>query len=174
MKILVLNGSARKGNTLAAINALNAGIGDKHEVEVVNIYDLKVAPCKGCGACECSKGCIDDDDTNPIVNKVVEADMVVFATPVYWWGMTAQMKLVLDKIYCRGKDVPGKKIGLLIVGGDVEQSVQYMLIKTQFDCICEYLNWDMKFYHRYYAYEIGDLEKNADAIAAITASGAAL
>ena len=53
MKILVLNGSPRKGNTLTAINAFAKGVSDNHELEVVDTYKLKVAPCTGCGACQC-------------------------------------------------------------------------------------------------------------------------
>ena len=102
MKILVLNGSPRKGNTLAAITAFTRGVSSKHELEVVDTYKLKVSPCKGCGACQCYKGCVAKDDSNMIVDKIVEADVVVFATPVYWWGITAQMKMVIDKCYCKG------------------------------------------------------------------------
>ena len=55
MKILVLNGSPRKGNSVAAINAFVGGASKKHEVEVVDAYQLKVSPCMGCGACHAIK-----------------------------------------------------------------------------------------------------------------------
>ena len=87
MKIVIINGSARKGNTLTAINAFIKGAAEKNEIEVIAPDKLHISPCKGCGACQCHKGCVDQDDTNPTINKLVEADMILFATPVYWWGM---------------------------------------------------------------------------------------
>lgn len=53
MKIVVINGSARKGNTQTAIAAFAKGASDRHEVEVIAADKLQIAPCKGCGACEC-------------------------------------------------------------------------------------------------------------------------
>ncbi len=163
MKIVILNGSPRKGNTYTAISTLVAGIdaaGKDHEVEVVDTYKLDVAPCKGCNACGCYKGCVDQDDTNMIVDKLVAADMIVFATPVYWWGMTAQLKLVIDKCYCKGAYIKDKAIGLLIVGGAATSDGQYDLIKTQFNCIEQYLGWDMKFFGKYSASKTSDLAGN--------------
>lgn len=56
MKIIIINGSARKGNTLTAINALIKGASEKNEIEVIEPDKLQIAPCKGCGACQCHKG----------------------------------------------------------------------------------------------------------------------
>ena len=102
MKIVIINGSARKGNTLAAINAFIKGASEKNKIEIIEPDKLNIAPCKGCGVCQCSKGCVDKDDTNSTIDKIAAADMILFATPVYWWGMSAQLKLIIDKCYCRG------------------------------------------------------------------------
>lgn len=80
MKIAVVNGSARKGNTLAAIEAFSEGAKANHEIEIIQADKLNIGFCKGCGACECHKGCVDKDDTNPTIDKLVAADMIVFAT----------------------------------------------------------------------------------------------
>ena len=82
MKIIIINGSARKGNTLTAINALIKGASEKNEIEVIEPDKLQIAPCKGCGACQCHKGCVDNDDTNPTIDKIAAADMILFTTPV--------------------------------------------------------------------------------------------
>ena len=164
MKILVLNGSPRKGNTLTAITAFAKGVSNKHELEVVDTYKLKVSPCKGCGACQCYKGCVAKDDSNMIVDKIVEADVVVFATPVYWWGITAQMKMVIDKCYCKGALLKNKKAGIIVVGGAETYDKQYKLIKSQFDCISEYLAWDILFYNAYSATKTDDLANNESSI----------
>ena len=109
MKIVIINGSARKGNTLTAINAFIKGASEKNEIEIIEPDKLNIAPCKGCGVCQCSKGCVDKDDTNPTIDKIAAADMILFATPVYWWGMSAQLKLIIDKCYCRGLQLKNKK-----------------------------------------------------------------
>ena len=84
VKILVLNGSPRKGNSVTAINAFAEGAKAKNEVEIVDTYKLNVSPCMACGACECNKGCVAKDDSNMITDKAVNADMIVFVSPVYW------------------------------------------------------------------------------------------
>ena len=150
MKIVIINGSARKGNTLTAINAFIKGAAEKNEIEVIAPDKLHISPCKGCGACQCHKGCVDQDDTNPTIDKLVEADMILFATPVYWWGMTAQLK--------------EKKIGVIVVGGSPLDNIQYELICKQFDCMASYLSWDMLFQKCYYANARDELAKDVDAI----------
>lgn len=64
MKIVIINGSARKGNTLTAINSFIKGASEGNEIEVINPDKLNIAPCKGCGACQCHKGCVDKDEGN--------------------------------------------------------------------------------------------------------------
>ena len=78
MKIVIINGSARKGNTLTAINAFIKGASEKNEIEIIEPDKLNIAPCKGCGVCQCSKGCVDKDDTNPTIDKIAAADMRFF------------------------------------------------------------------------------------------------
>ena len=144
MKIVIINGSARKGNTLTAIHAFMKGAAEKNEIEIIAPDKLKIAPCKGCGVCQCYKGCVDQDDTNPTINKIAAADMILFTTPVYWWGMSAQMKQIIDKCYCRG--------------------MQYELIRKQFECMASYLSWDVLFQKSYYANGKDELVKNVEAM----------
>ena len=148
MKIIIINGSAIKGNTLTAINALIKGASEKNEIEVIEPDKLQIAPCKGCGACQCHKGCVDNDDTNPTIDKIAAADMILFTTPVYWWGM--QLK--------------NKKVGVIAVGGSPVDSIQYELINKQFDCMADYLSWDMLFQKSYYASEKTDLAKDKNSL----------
>ena len=171
MKIVIINGSARKGNTSSAIQAFAEGTSDGNEIEILAADKLNIAPCKGCGVCQCSKGCVDKDDTNPTIDKLVSADVIVFATPVYWWGMTAQMKLIIDKCYCKGHYLKGKKVGLLTVGAASDDSIQYELIDKQFDCMAAYLSWDMLFQKSYSAYDRTDLSRNEEAVAELKALG---
>ena len=144
MKIIIINGSARKGNTLTAINALIKGASEKNEIEVIEPDKLQIAPCKGCGACQCHKGCVDNDDTNPTIDKIAAADMILFTTPVYWWGMSAQLKLVIDN-YPEGE-------------------VEYLEAPNNMDCMADYLSWDMLFQKSYYASEKTDLAKDENSL----------
>lgn len=164
MKIVIINGSARKGNVLTAIDAFQKGAAAGNDIEIIQPDQLHIAPCKGCGACQCYKGCVDKDDTNATIDQIVSADMIVFATPVYWWGMSAQLKQVIDKCYCRGMQLKGKKTGLIVVGGSPVDNIQYELIRKQFDCMADYLSWDMLFQKSYYATARDDLQKNMEAL----------
>lgn len=174
MKIAIVNGSARKGNTLTAIQAFIEGSAENNEVEIIAPEKLNIAPCKGCGACQCVKGCVDQDDTNPTVDKIVSADVIIFATPVYWWGMTAQLKLVIDKCYCEGLNLKNKKVGVIVVGAAPVDSIQYELIDKQFQCIADYLSWDLLFRKSYSASDRTDLDQNTEAIAELKELGATL
>ncbi|MDO4478612.1 MAG: flavodoxin family protein [Lachnospiraceae bacterium] len=172
MNILVLNGSPRQGNTVTAAKTFAEGAtAAGHQVEIVDTYKLKVGPCMGCGACECHKGCVAKDDTNMIVDKIVAADVVVFATPVYWWGMTAQMKLVVDKCYCRGAQLKGKTVGVIVIGGAATDDPEYRIIREQFACIAGYLDWKILFHESIAASAKTDLAGNEEALAAVKALG---
>ena len=128
MKIVIINGSARRGNTLTAIDAFIKGASEKNEIEIIQPDRLHIAPCKGCGVCQCYKGCIDQDDTNPTIVKITAADVTLFATPEYRWGKTAKMKFIIDKCYCRGKQMKNKKVGKIVVEGSPVDSSQDGLI----------------------------------------------
>lgn len=172
MKILVINGSPRKGNTYACVNAFVEGAGANNQVEVIEADKLNISPCRGCGACESKNGCVAKDDSNVVVDKVVAADMIVFASPIYWWGVTAQLKTVIDKCYCRGAYLKGKKIGLILCAGAPTDDEEYGLIKRQFELISEYLSWNLEFTKTFFAIEKDVVANNKEAIAEMKALGA--
>ena len=60
--------------------------------------DINIRPCQGCFRCAEESSCIVDDDMQRIYPEIVAADLVVFATPIYWWHMNAQMKLCVDRM----------------------------------------------------------------------------
>ena len=107
---------------------------------------------------------VDQDDTNPTIDKIAAADVILFATPVYWWGMSAQLKLIIDTCYCRGLKLKNKKIGTIVVGGAPVDSIQYELIDKQFGCMAKYLSWDVIFQKSYCATASDELAKNKDSI----------
>lgn len=148
MNVLLLNGSPRKGNTMTALNALKEGLAQIPEAEVTEILaaEKTIVPCKACNACGSMSRCIFADDS-PEINAAVEAaDSIVFATPVYWWGMTAQLKLIIDKFYAReAKFRTPKKVGAIVVGEAELSDPEYDLITKQLQCISEYMGWQVVF-----------------------------
>ena len=168
MKALLLNGSPREGNTYAALAALKKGFANIENLTIKEIAanDVSVSPCLACEVCRDSGECVFDDDTNDIMDAVVGADVIVFATPVYWWGITAQLKLIIDKFYSRSSQLMEckKQVGIIVVGQMPVDDTQYEIIRKQFQCISDYLGWDIAFCNAYSAYDARDLENNADAI----------
>lgn len=98
-KVLVLSTSPRKGgnsDTLAdefICGAQEAG----HLVEKIALYDKTIGFCKGCLTCQSTQHCIIHDDADVIAQKMLTADVLVFATPIYYYGMCGQMKTMLDR-----------------------------------------------------------------------------
>ena len=164
MKAILLNGSPRKGNTYTALEAVSSGLKNIDGIEIENIVlnDKVIAPCIACEACKESGACIIDDDAKEIAEKVCDADLVVFASPVYWWGITAQLKLLIDRLYGKGAALTkgNKKIGVIAIGEDSVDTMQYKLIKGQFECIAEYLKWEIVFNEAISAGAADDLKKD--------------
>ena len=120
MNILILSGSPRRGgNTELLVEAFVKGASQKHHVEVVSVHDYKVNPCMGCNACfkNENNACIQKDDMSLIYDKMAVADMLVIASPVYFYGLSAQLKAVIDRFHNPIRDTYHiKKTALLLVG----------------------------------------------------------
>ena len=117
MKIAILNGSPRKQNTEAMVNAFAEGAREAgHEVEILHVGKMKIAGCLGCEYCH-GKGegkCIQKDDMEKLMPAYLESDMVVFASPIYYFSMTAQLEAALQRVYCIGKPAKATKAALLL------------------------------------------------------------
>ena len=120
MKIAVFNGSPRKVNTAAMIQAFREGAeAAGHQVEEYHVGKMKIAGCLACEYCH-TKGngeCIQKDDFEKLLPAYKDADMIVFASPVYYFAMTAQMEAAIQRVYCIGKPQKAKKAALLISSG---------------------------------------------------------
>jgi len=125
-KIVVLLGSPRKkGNTAALADRIIAGAESAGAAaERIFLHGKDISPCQACYACQRSdsEGCAIDDDMQPIYNKLIEADGWVIASPVYWFCMSAQTKLFLDRCFALPaykKDAfSGKRIAVAMSFGD--------------------------------------------------------
>ena len=120
MKIAILTGSPRKENTSAMVQAFIEGAtAAGHEAFELQVGKMKIAGCLACEYCH-TKGngtCIQKDDLERIMPAYLSADMVVFASPVYYFTMTAQMEAAIQRVYCIGKPAKAKKAALLLSSG---------------------------------------------------------
>jgi multimeric flavodoxin WrbA len=119
MKTIGLVGSPRKGgNTDLLVSTVLYGSGAAgSEVEKLFVYDFDIAPCVDCRGCKKEPfHCIVKDDMRQLYPKLEAADVIVFGTPLYWYGPTAKMKLLIDKLrpYIASKKMKRKKAILII------------------------------------------------------------
>lgn len=118
-KIVVITGSPRKnGNSLAMTDAFIRAAKEKgHTVARFDAAMMKIGGCHACETCyKTGKACSFDDDFNTIAPAILEADAVVFAMPVYWYSIPAQIKGVIDRLFSfvvGGRDIAGKECAVI-------------------------------------------------------------
>lgn len=120
MKIAVFNGSPKVGNTAAMVNAFAEGAKEAgHEVEILHVGKMKIGGCLGCEYCHGAGAgtCVQKDDIEKIMPAYKEADMIVYATPIYYFNMTAQMAAAIQRVYAIGKPAKAAKSALLLSSG---------------------------------------------------------
>ena len=124
-KVVILLGSPRKNGNTAAL-AAKVAEGAKAagaRVETAYLHGMKIAPCNACQACHepGAKGCVIQDDMQTLYPKLAEADAIVYASPIYWFTVSAQLKLAMDRCYALGGPdgyvLAGKRIGLAFTYG---------------------------------------------------------
>ena len=127
-KILVVQGSPRKkGNSIALAEQIAKGAESVGAVaERIYLHDKNISPCQACYACQRpdSSGCAIDDEMQPIYKKLIDADCWIIASPVYWFTMSAQTKLFMDRCFALlayKKDAfTGKRIAIAMSYGDTD------------------------------------------------------
>jgi multimeric flavodoxin WrbA len=130
-KLVIVKGSPREfGNSATLAERVAAGAKEAGaEVESFYLHGMEIQPCDACDSCqgEGEMDCVVDDDMQTLYPKLREADALVYASPVYWFTVSAQMKLFMDRCYSLGGDtdepekhaLAGKRIGIVLTyGGD--------------------------------------------------------
>ncbi len=104
MKIITILGSPRKkGNTAKVLSMFEDRVEGNHEIERINVTKYNVGGCLGCYKCQESKdepGCVQKDDALAIFEKMIQADAIVYASPLYCWSFTSQIKPLIDRHFC--------------------------------------------------------------------------
>ena len=142
-KILVLTGSPRKGGNSSVLpdyfikGAQEAG----HETERFDAAFKSVHPCIECNRCRMDGPCIFKDDFEFVRNNIIDADAVVFATPMYYFGISARLKAVIDRFYAiNGKIHVPQKAVLLMTYANTAAS-EAVPIESHYDVLLRYLGW---------------------------------
>jgi multimeric flavodoxin WrbA len=143
-QMLIINGSPRiKGNTAILCKNLDE-IFKKEDVEseIIVLNKLKINPCRACDSCIRTGDlkCVQKDDMNSLFPKLLNARVIILACPIYWFTVSGQMKLFLDRLYAlHGKEgfaLKNKTMAAILVYGDVDEmkSGAINAIRTLQDC----------------------------------------
>ena len=144
MKIVVLMGSPNiKGSTSILVDAFQKGAKESgHEVEVIDVCHGNIHPCIGCVKCGYEGPCVQKDDVEIIKKKLLNCDMVVFATPLYDYGMSAQLKIVIDRFCAYNSSLTGRHLrsALLTVAWNADEWT-FDALKAHYQTLVRYLDF---------------------------------
>lgn len=164
-KIVVLVGSVRKnGNTAMLAQAFADGAGLNHEVEILSMADYKINPCTGCNSCfqRENHACFQQDDMQKVYPILAAADIIMIASPVYFYGVSAQLKALIDRLHTPLRNTfRVQKLGLLLVGASPLPAV-FDAIKVQYRLILDFFKLeDVGSVMVREVKDIGDMKGNA-------------
>ena len=143
MKVLVITGSPRKNGNSATLadhfikGAKEAG----HEVVRFDAAFKKVHPCIACNSCGMNGPCVFKDDFELVRKHIVGADCVVFATPMYYFGISAQLKTVIDRFYAINGSIHVPKKAVLLMTYANTAASEAVPIKSHYEVLLKYLGW---------------------------------
>lgn len=145
MKIIILQGSPNKnGSTSILVEEFTRGAKSSgHSVKRFDIAEMNIKPCLGCVACGYEGPCVQKDDNNKIRKSILDADMIIFATPLYYYGMSAQLKTVIDRFCAYNSSITMKhmKSALLAVAWNSNDWTFEALV-DHYQTLVRYLNFE--------------------------------
>lgn len=143
---VVIAGSPRKG--MYSDRLAEAYSSRKENSEIIYARSLKAGPCKACEYCH-GKGngiCVQKDDMADALERIRKADEVALFSPIYWWQVTSQMKLVIDRLYAMDhKEWEGKKLTVVLNGAAEDDDREFALLRDLFKEMADYLKLDFTF-----------------------------
>ncbi|WP_088226647.1 flavodoxin family protein [Desulfosporosinus sp. FKB] len=119
-KVLVLSASPRKGgNSDLLCDQFILGANEAgNQTEKIFLRDKKIGYCTGCESCYASHKCVQNDDMAEILEKMIRAEVIVMATPVYFYTMNAQMKTLIDRTVPKYQEITGKEFYFIVAAAD--------------------------------------------------------
>ena len=137
--ILIISSSPRRGGNSDLLcdawmeGARKAG----HHVEKIRLAEHAIGPCRGCGACDRpGQACPQNDDMAALLQKMLAADTVVLATPVYFYSVSGQMKTFIDRTVARDRELTGKEFYFIVAAAEDDKAAMQRTI----ECFRGYLD----------------------------------
>ena len=120
MNVLAISASPRIGGNSDVLcdRFLEGAKETGHEIEKIRLSEKNISPCVACYGCMKTHTCVKQDDMAEIQQKMVDADVIVLATPVYFYCMDAQMKMMIDRCVPRYREMIGKKMYFIVTAAD--------------------------------------------------------
>lgn len=123
-KILIISGSPRRGNSDMLCEEFKRGAEETgNAVEKIDLRTKKIGFCRGCYRCTESGRCVIDDDVPSIVDSIQDADVVVMASPVYFYSVDAQLKAVIDRCVSKWTEISGKQFYYIVTAAEESDTV---------------------------------------------------
>ncbi len=140
--LILLGGGRANGNTAQLAEAFQKGAAEAgHATELISLNKRNINGCTGCNACRYGKPCVQKDDFSSLIPKIKTADLIVFASPLYFWTISSKIKALIERFYClaekdsnpplgRYETYPVRDCALLMTAADnffwtFEQAVSY-------------------------------------------------
>lgn len=147
MKIVVLTGSPHKNGTSNTLvgEFIKGAEENGHEITRFDTPFLNIHPCTGCNYCGMDGNCVFNDDMPKILDTILDSDMIVFATPIYYFGFSAQIKSAIDRFHSRNVKIQSKHLKSVFIATAWNNDDQVMSgIKKHIEILVDYLNLDNK------------------------------
>lgn len=145
MKITVLTGSPhKKGTTALLADKFMQGAKDAgHEVIRFDAAAENVKPCRACDFCASHEGaCVHQDGMNDLTNKLVETELIVLVTPLYYFTMSAQLKAVVDRFHANNAKLAGNKKAMLLAASYGADDWTMEGLEKTYESVLRFLNWE--------------------------------
>lgn len=152
MRVLVIVGSEKiDGNTDKLCKAFISGAAENGNTAVrFHLGEHHINGCRGCNACRAAGKCVIDDGFSDFLEEFRIADIVVFATPLYFWGISSQLKALIDRFYSIGVksekgyySYPKKKCMLLVTAADRSNHFwTFESVENYYHRFVKYMNWE--------------------------------
>lgn len=120
MKVVAISASPRTGGNsdMLCDQFLHGAKDAGHETEKINLAKMRLSPCRACYGCGKGGKCVIDDDMAGIQQKLINADVIALATPVYFYCMDAQLKMMIDRCLPRYREMKDKRFVLIVTAAD--------------------------------------------------------
>ena len=143
VRVTVLQGSPNTdGSTALLVDEFCRGArAAGHAVRVLNVAEMGISPCLGCVACGYEGPCVQDDDMDVVRPEILASDAIVFATPLYYYGMTSQLKTVIDRFCSSNSSITNKRLrSVLIAVAWNADSWTFDALEAHYETLVRYLH----------------------------------